>query len=574
MDKHLLRYKGSKGTIFIIGLLTVAQAFTIIFQALFLSDAIVQLYRGTAWSAVLPVFFKFLGVYLLRHLLQWLKARIAYRFAARTSLSMQEKLVRKLFDMGPRSVNKQGTGMVITLALEGVSNFRTYLELFIPRFAAIMVIPAFVFIYVIRTDIASGIVLAIGMPIMIIFLILLGFAAQKQMNAQWGTYQLLSRHFVDSLRGLMTLKYLGRSKSHKSAIETVSDKYRIATNRTLRVSFLSTFSLDFFSSLSVALVAVELGLRLINGHIGLEPALAILILAPEFFLPVRELGNDYHATMDGKEAGENIHRMLSVQTDRADSDIEVGEWNESSKLSVKDMTLNSDEEDRMILRDVHFEAEGFQKIGIVGASGAGKSTIIDILSGFTLPAGGRIAVNGTVIPHLAQSGWQKQISYIPQHPHIFSGTLAENISWYAPEASRQEIKSAAHAAGLSELIEQLPNGLSEQIGQGGRSLSGGEEQRIALARCLLQPRPIMLLDEPTAHLDIETEQELKAAMLPVMKNKLVFFATHRLHWMREMDMIIAVEQGKVAEIGTHDELYSKKGAYYRLVEAQRGGKLA
>lgn len=568
MDKHLLTYRGSKSLMFLVSLFTIAQSLTIIFQAIFLSKAIVMMYKGTALIAVLPSFYSFIGVFILRHFLQWIKERMAYQFADKTSLFFQEQLVQKLFRLGPREIGKHGSGSTITLTLEGISKFRTYLELFIPRFIANICIPIAILIYLVKLDLPSAIILAIVMPIMIIFLVLLGLIAQKKIDAQWETYQLLSRHFVDSLRGLVTLKYLGQSKVHEKAIATVSHKYRMATNRTLRVAFLSTFSLDFFSSLSVALVAVELGLRLINGQISLEPALIILILAPEYFRPVRELGNDYHATMDGKEAGESIHRLLA-EKEEAKTNNEIARWNNSSHLVVRDLRKESEEEERLILKNISLQVKGYQKVGVVGSSGAGKSTLIDILAGFTPLTDGTIEINGKTVHDF--SSWLDQITYIPQHPYIFAGTVAENICFYQPDASRKAIKRAAEKTGLTELIQRFPNGFDEKIGQGGRSLSGGEEQRIALARSLLQKRPILFFDEPTAHLDIETEHEIKQMMLPLLEDKLVFFATHRLHWMRQMDVILVIEDGEVVESGTHDELYRQQGAYYRLIMAHRGG---
>ncbi|MBS4198388.1 thiol reductant ABC exporter subunit CydD [Bacillus sp. FJAT-49732] len=572
MDRNLLHYKGSKSLIVIVGILTVAQTLAIIFQAVYLSEAIVKMYKGAALSAVLPSFFIFFGAYAARHFLQWMKDKLAYRFADKTSIHFQQLLVDKLFDLGPREIGKKGSGDLITLCLEGIPNFRTYLKLFIPRFVATICIPIMLLIYVLKVDIASGIILAVVMPIMIIFLILLGLTAKKQIEAQLDTYQLLSRHFVDSLRGLVTLKYLGKSKSHQEAIKSVSNKYRIATNRTLRVAFLSTFSLDFFSSLSVAVVAVELGLRLINGGIGLESALTILILAPEYFLPVRELGNDYHATMDGKEAGEKIHSLLKKEgPSNQYQNVTIKKWDENSTLSIRNLTKSSEEENRVILNNINFEISGFAKVGIVGTSGAGKSTLIDILSGFTQPSIGNIHVNGTTLHHFSNSEWQEQVTYIPQHPYIFSGTLAENIGLYAKNPSQEEIERAVQMAGISELVKSLPKGLEEKVGQGGRILSGGEEQRVALARALLEKRPIMLFDEPTAHLDIETEHEIKNIILPMLDNKLVFFATHRLHWMKNMDIILILENGELVEYGSHDELIRRNGEYFRLVSALGGG---
>ncbi|WP_071396062.1 thiol reductant ABC exporter subunit CydD [Bacillus tuaregi] len=572
MDKHLLHYKGSKMHMFIVALLTMCQGVAIISQAVFLATAITNMFNGTAATAVLPYFLGFAITFIFRHLLQWFKGRLSYRFAEETSADVQSQLIHKLFELGPRGIGTKGSGNIITLTLEGIPHFRTYLELFIPRAIAMFLIPVVILIYVFKEDLLSGIVLTLTMPIMIAFLILLGLVAKKHATAQWRSYQLLSRHFVDSLRGLLTLKYLGKSKSHETAIGTVSNKYRVATNKALRLAFLSTFSLDFFSSLSVAVVAVELGLRLINGEMGLQAALMILILAPEYFQPIRDLGNDYHATMDGKDAGSQIHKLLAVETtSEQDFSTSLPKWNGKSSLTVQRLTKVSEAENKKILKDVSFQVNGNKKVGIIGSSGAGKSTLIDLLSGFSLPTSGSFKINDTSLDFSSRL-WQEQLIYIPQHPYIFSGTVAENISLYAPDTPIEKIKEAANITGLTELINILPNGLDEKIGQGGRVLSGGEEQRIALTRSLLQERPIMLFDEPTAHLDIETEHEIKQMMLPLLEDKLVFFATHRLHWMREMDIIFVIENGEIVETGTHDELYKRNGAYFRLIQAQRGGK--
>ena len=220
---------------------------------------------------------------------------------------------------------------------------------------------------------------------------------------------------------------------------------------------------------------------LIDGGIGLQAALTILILAPEYFQPIRDLGNDYHATMDGKDAGKQINRLLSKPTLINDQNpAEVPQWTATSTLSVQNLTKQTDTEDKLILKDITFEVNGFQKIGIIGASGAGKSTLIDILSGFSSIKDGSISINETKLDSFSNINWQKQLSYIPQHPYIFAGTIADNIRLYAPNATDEEMEDAIAVTGLSELVSQLPNGLNERIGQGGRVLSGGEEQRIAL----------------------------------------------------------------------------------------------
>lgn len=570
MDKNIVRFEGIKKHFVLVSLLTIVQVIALIFQAIYLAEGIVGLYKGTAVNAVLPSFYGFVGMFSIRHLIQWVKEKICYRFANQTANELQKKLVEKVFQLGPKAIGKRGSGDMITLTLEGIPSFRTYIELFIPRTISIVITPIIVLFYFFQADLGTGLILMIVLPISIIFLILIGILSQKKMDAQWETYQLLSRHFVDSLRGLVTLKYLGKSKNHRKSIQTVSDKYRIATNRTLRLAFASSFSLDFFASLSVAVVAVELGLRLINGNMDLQLALTLLILAPDYFLPIRELGNDYHATMDGKEALKTITDFLD-QKQEEKKEIPISKWNETSSLIVSGLQKHIKEEDRFILKDIHFHVNGYKKIGIVGMSGAGKSTLTDIITGFTLPTDGQIIINGQVTDHFAHTNWQEQLSYIPQHPYIFAATVEENIRFYKPDATIEEVKEAAHRAGLTELINELPNGYNELIGQGGRVLSGGEEQRLALARTLLQERPIMIFDEPTAHLDIETEHEIKEIMLPLLENKLVFFTTHRLHWMREMEQIIVLKNGEIEAIGKHEDLYRDSKAYKELIDAQLGG---
>lgn len=570
MDKKLLHYKGSKQAMALIGLLTAVQSIAIIFQAIYLARAITQLFQGADGSAALRSFVIFAVANSSRHFIQWAKERISYKFADRTAKEYEQLLLRKIFDLGPQAVGKYGSGNLVTLGLEGVPKFRKYLELLLPRSMSMAIVPVVILAYVFTQDKMSAITLLLVLPILIIFLILIGMVSKKKIDEQMDTYRLLSRHFVDSLRGIVTLKYLGRSRAHEQSIAAVSDKYRIATNRSLRFAFLSSFSLDFFASLSVAVVAVELGLRLINGQMLLEPSLAILILAPEYFMPVRELGNDFHATADGKDASEQIHAILDEpEILKPKAVIPMKKWDENSKLELRDIKVQI--EGQTVLEGLNLILQGHTKIGVIGHSGAGKSTLIDVLSGFTVPTDGRFVVDEGPLPHLALEEWQDQVAYIPQHPTIFPDTVINNIRFYEPDASLTEVQEAAKRVGLDQLIAAFPNGYEEKIGAGGRVLSGGEEQRIAVARSLLQRRQILLFDEPTAHLDIETEHELKQMLLPLLENKLVVFATHRIHWMREMDRIIVLENGKVVEMGSHDQLLQTNGAYCRLLEARGKG---
>lgn len=572
MRNNLLAYKGIKLTLGIVIILTLLEATAIIFQAKWLGEWLYRLFNGQLVSQTWEIGILFLVAFLTRYLVVMIKEKVTCQFAEKTRVDKRKQLMAKLFELGPSYTNKQGTAKLVNLAMEGGTQLRTYLELIIPKMVAACLIPPMILIFVFFQDKISSVILFLTVPITIAFMILLGLAANKKMERQWQSYHLLSNHFVDSLRGLETLKYLGRSKEHGYTIDKVSNEYRKTTLGTLRIAFLSSFALDFFTMLSVASVAVGLGLRLIDGNILLDVALIVLILAPEFFLPIKEVGADYHATLNGQEAAKAMEAILAepspVKIPVAKGSII---WSSDSTLKLSSVNYCHDKDSFNALTNVSFQVKGFEKIGIVGASGAGKSTLIDILGGFLTPDQGTFRIHNQILNSLNVDAWQNQITYIPQHPYIFNRSIADNIRFYEPEASDEEVKTAAKAAGLEELLHLFPLGLNQEIGNGGRSISGGQEQRVALARAFLGNRPILLLDEPTAHLDIETEYELKKTMSKLFTGKLVFFATHRLHWMEQMDQIIVLKDGVIVEAGTPQQLMVHKGEYYALVRSQLEG---
>ncbi|PFR26262.1 thiol reductant ABC exporter subunit CydD [Bacillus cereus] len=567
--RGLPSYPGSRILYVTLSVISILEACSIIAQTVFLARAITFLFQGEQVQGVLNEILYFGISFAVRQILIRTSQLLVERFAEKVGLLLRKQLIEAYFTLGPRFVQTSGTGHLVTLSIEGVEKFKTYIELTIPRMIRSCIVPALLVIYVFTLDVESSVILVVTIPIVIVFMILLGLAAQKMADNQYDTYRVLSNHFVDTLKGLETLKYLGKSKQHEGKIEKVSKRYRKATIRTLRVAFLSSFALDFFTSLSIAFVAVGLGIRLIDGTILLLPALTILILAPEYFLPIRQVGANYHATLDGQIAMEQMEEILQKQKDvSADISSVKMMWDSSSSMELKEINVCNDETGKEILEDIFFSWKGNGMIGIIGESGAGKSTLIDVLAGFLQPSNGSIIVDGNTINTSTREAWIQNIAYIPQQPYVFPVSLRDNLCFYETNTTEEDIERVIDEVGLRALIDSLPNGMYERIGEGGRMLSGGQEQRVAMARALLSKKPIILLDEPTAHLDIETEFEIKQAMLRVFKGKLVFLATHRLHWMKQMNHILVLEKGKIIEKGIYEELFERK-SFHLYTEGRR-----
>lgn len=567
--KGLPSYPGSIKLYITLSLLIIIETISIIAQAVFLARAITLLFDRNPLADASIYIMLFLATFTTRYIISHLQEYLTEIYAQKTTSHLRKKLVNAYFDQGHRFIQSHGTGRLVTLAIEGIDQLKKYLEIISIRMIRTIIVPMMIVIYVFTLDKISAVILVVTVPIIIMFMILLGLAAQKMADKQYASYRVLSNHFIDSLKGLETLKYLGRSMQHVKNIKKVSKRYREATVKTLRIAFLSSFALDFFTSLSIAFVAVGLGFRLIEGQMILFPALTILILAPEYFLPIKQVGSDFHATLDGQVAMEEIDTIIETTSKQQSTSEEIEfNWSMTDSLSLTDIAVG--EKDALILRDINFKWTGPGLIGIVGESGAGKSTLIHLLAQFSTPTSGQFQVNTEDVANFKNS-WIKNIAYIPQHPYIFPASLANNIRFYAPDASDEEVKRVINEIELGPFVDALPNGMNELIGEGGLTISGGQEQRVAMARVLLSDKPMLLLDEPTAHLDIETEYEIKQVMLRVFKDRLVFLATHRLHWMTNMDQLIVLANGQIVEQGTHQELIEANGTYSRLRQSAKGG---
>lgn len=567
IDKSLFELPGVRRMFPILGILAVFQFIAIAGQALFLATAITKLWQGQLFSHTIPWVLGFFACFLSREIINFGRSKALDKLAYQLATKLRGDMLDKFFRLGPVAIANLGSGSAATTVITGIDQVENYIKLVLSKVLNMMIIPMLILIPVYFLDWQSGIVLTLTFPFAIIFMILLGYAAQGRAERQYKTFQYLSNHFLNSLRGISTLKYFGLSKDYSNSIYKTSEDFRKETMGALRIAMLSTFALDFFASLSVAVVALFLGLRLMSGDILLFPALAALILAPEYFLPLRDFASDYHATLNGKNALAAVNEVLSTEENTLSVLTEKVTWSANSQLQLT--ALGKIYDTGRGISNVNLSVNGFKKIAIVGNSGSGKSTLLSMLAGFLKPTAGEIKLNEQSLTSLTDENYRQSVQFIPQKTYIFAGTFRENLAFYEPDSTDDEIKAAAKLAGLESLIDEI--GLDGQIGASGRTISGGQAQRVALARAFLShTRNILFLDEPTAHLDIETELEIKANILPLLENKLVFIATHRLHWLSSMDLVIVLNEGQVAGIGTPEQLLSENTYYQKLLSQMRG----
>ena len=574
IDRALFALEGIRAALGALLAFAVLRALLVVGQAWTLASAIVNLWGGAPLSGQAALVAGFFACFLGGQLVRCAQDSYLDRYAYARVDDLRRKLLQAIFGQGSRIVQNQGTGNACTMVLEGVDQVETYVRLILPKIVCVAVVPLIVLLCVFPVDWVSGVIMLVMYPVIVFYMGLIGATAKAAASLQHDEYRRLSNHFVDSMRGIDTLKLFGLGKRHATRIFEVSEKFREATVKTLRIATLSGSVLDLISTLSLAAVAIMLGFRLVDGSIAFFPALFVLVLVPEYFKPIREFASDYHASLDGKNALASIQETIATAHSVGVREArEVPAWSEDASIELSGVGFSYGD-GREALRDVTFSARGFARIGVIGASGSGKSTLVNLLGGFSAPDSGRVSVAGCELADLREPAWQRQVLYIPQDPYLFHATLRENIAFYRPDAKDADIERAVQVVGLDDLVEELPDGLDTMVGEGARALSGGQAQRIALARALLdRTRRVLLFDEPTAHLDIETELELKERMLPLMEGRLVFFATHRLHWVGDMDAVLVMEDGRVAEFGSPVDLAARGGAYARLVAQLEGGAL-
>ncbi|SEF94025.1 ATP-binding cassette, subfamily C, CydD [Saccharopolyspora kobensis] len=526
MNKRLLALVPRRTRI-AVAALALLQAGAIIAQADLLARAIAQLDAGhLPWLA---------GAVVLRAAATWCSNALVHRAAADLKADLRSSLFA-------RAAAQRSSGAFSTLITKGIDALEPVITGVLPQLAVAVLVPPVVLVRLGLADWSSALIVALTIPLIPLFGALIGLRTRDVTANQWAHLQRLGGHFRDVLAGLSTLRVFGRAEHQAAVIGRMADEHRSATMRALRVAFLSGFALELVSSLAVALVAVPVGLRLLSGGMDLTTALVVLLLTPEALLPLRALGTRFHAAEEGAAAAEQLFDVLDAPTAEQGG---TRRGATAGEIRFEQVSVHFPGHEDPVLDRLSLVISPGERVALVGPSGAGKSTVLHVLLGFVRPTSGRVLVDGVDLRELDVADWRRRLAWVPQHPHLFAGTIADNIRLGAPDAAMPEVRAAARAAHAAEFIEQHPDGYRALLGDRGAELSAGQRQRVAIARAYLKNAPIVLLDEPTARLDLHAEAALAASAGEVLREKTAIVVAHRPALLAAVDRVIRLRGGSL-----------------------------
>ncbi|MFF7473269.1 thiol reductant ABC exporter subunit CydD [Streptomyces sp. NPDC008092] len=536
IDPRLLRYARAT-RLFLVAVvgLGVVGAGLVIAQAMLIAEVVVGAFQhGHSVSELRTPLLLLAAVAVGRALVSWLTELAAHRASAAVKSELRGRLLDRAVALGPGWLGGQRTGSLVTLATRGVDALDDYFSRYLPQLGLAVVVPVAVLARIVTEDWVSAAIIVGTLPLIPLFMVLIGWATQSRTDRQWRLLSRLSGHFLDVVAGLPTLKVFGRAKAQAESIRRITGEYRQATMRTLRIAFLSSFALELLATLSVALVAVTIGMRLVHGDMDLYIGLVILVLAPEAYLPLRQVGAQFHAAAEGLAAAEEIFAVLETPVPASGT----GAVPSGAALAFEGVTVRYPGRSADAVTDASFTVGPGETVALVGPSGVGKSTLLNVLLGFVRPARGRVRIGDADLADVDLTEWRSRIAWVPQRPHLYAATIAENVRLARPDADDDAVRGALRDAGALEFVDALPEGAETVLGEDGAGLSAGQRQRLALARAFLADRPVLLLDEPTAALDGVTEGEVVAAVRRLSAGRTVLLVVHRPALLSVADRVV------------------------------------
>ncbi len=521
-----------------------------------------------------PLLAIFLISIILRSILVWLRERTARQKAVRIKTTIRQEAFSHTLALGPVHARSEKTGGLINLLTEGIEKLEDYFTHYIPALIHIAILPVVIILFVLYLDWPSAVILLLTGPLIMFFMWLIGTYARKISDDQWHSFNRLSARFLDSIQGLKTLKLFGVSENECEQIADSSNQFRIITMRVLRVAFLSGMVLELAASISIAMVALQVGIRLIEGMMVFQPALFVLLLAPEFYLPFRALGQHHHAGMEGSAAASELFSLMSRPANAYTGKKGMPVTRKGLEIQCNNLRYAYPGQTDAAIHNISCTLEPGKLTAIVGPSGSGKTTFIHLLLNYIRPDRGTIHVNETALHDIDTAAWRQHVAYVSQHPHFFNGSVLENLLFARSDATMEEVLDATVQAGADDFIKEMPQGYHTILTDNASRLSGGERQRLALARALLRESALLILDEPTSYLDPESEQKIAGANFKAMSNRTTLVIAHRLKTVQNADNILVFNQGVIAGSGKHAELVKNQGIYQQFIATlNANGKL-
>ncbi|HEY2869086.1 MAG TPA: thiol reductant ABC exporter subunit CydD [Gaiellales bacterium] len=522
-------------------------ALLVLAGATLLAHAVARAFAGESLRAMAPDLALLALVFALRGAFAWGFEMAGCRAAAVVLSDLRLALVERRLRSHPAALDGAEGAEIATAAVQGVDGLAAYFGRYLPQLVLACVLPPAVLIWVAVIDIESALLMIATVPLVPLFMWLIGRYAAERSRARWTELQHLSSHFLDVVRGLPTLRAFNRSRPQTAAIARVGDRYRRATMATLRVSFLSRSVLELAATLAVALVAVTVGVRLVDGSLGFEAGLTVLIVAPELYLPLRQLGSQFHASADGLAAAERILALLDQPAGVAAGGSRVAPSPAVAGVCLAGVTFSYPARSGQVLDGLDLELRPGETVALVGPSGAGKSTVASLILRLAEPTAGCVTVGGIDLAGCDAAAWRAATAWVPQRPTMFRATVADNIRLGAPAATADRVHAAAARAGAHEFVQALPEGYETLLGDGGRPLSAGERRRIALARAFLRDAPLVILDEPTADLDEESTAIVADAVERLRRGRTLLVIAHDAAVVGRADRVVVLDHGRAVE---------------------------